>query len=361
MRINHKIKSSLLAAGAVALSGLLSGCLMHDDLEPCAVPPTVTTSVDFIYDYNTKAADLFGEQVGSVTLYVFDHSGRLVGEETRSGLTRGNRRIELDLAPGTYTAYAVALAHKGGYDASLALPGAKFRRNGIGSLAPEGNALLSLDRSNALVEHAGVMLDTLWTSQAVRTLTVPEVGIPVEGDVQQPDIEVSATIPLMRVTNHLAVTFWQSDFPTLINPAYYDVRIEFPTGNGDLDLLGQPVGSGLLSYSPYKVSQVTKTQQGVQTQCLTLEFGLSRLMVSENARMVITNRITGHVTTVDNLPRLLAEGRAAYDSFNWGEQEYLDREYDYSIEFPLDDAMPRWVQVNVEVLGWAKRILNTDL
>lgn len=363
MRTQQGIRKTFggIVAAALAMT-MLTGCdMFHDDLLDCATRPKVKTDVDFVYEYNTKAQDIFNEHVGAVTLYVFDSKGALVHEEEQvRGNRSGNMAVTLDLEPGTYTTYAIAQAHPHGYLSSLNGRGAKFRRNTEGQ-NPLGTAILNLDHNNGLVSHQGVMLDTLFTTYAAQELVVPEVKDPVEGDVQQPDIDVHATIPLMRVTNHLEVTFWQTDFPTQINPDFYDIKIEFPQGNGALDMTGAPIGTQSTRYTAYKVTPVTKAVEGKQTACLKAEFGLSRLMVAHNARLIITNKLTGHVTTVNNLNSLLAKGREAYETFKWSEQEYLDREYEYSIEFGLDDEMPKWVQINVSILGWAKKVLNTEL
>lgn len=356
------IKGMLYLAGGFALSAGLSSCLMHDDLEDCAVAPAVSTSVDFVYDYNTKAADLFNEDAGAVTLYVYDGEGHLVKEQTRTQLPGSdNGRMELELVPGDYNVYALAHAHDGGFDGALGLPGAKFRLADLSSVHPENDVVVAIDHNNGLVEHGNVMLDVVWATLAPQKLSVPEVGEPEEGDVQMPDIEVHATVPLMRMTKHLTVTLWQSDFPSAIDPAFYDVTLEFPKGNGHFNLVGTLLGSQPITYSPFATRTVTKTISGTPTKCLELEFGLSRLMVGDGARLVVKNRLTGQQSVISDLCKNLAVGRGAFDTFNWSEQEYLDREHEYSLDVCYDGIIPKWIQINVEILGWAKRIIPTDL
>ena len=57
----------------------LSSCgWMEEDLSDC---PT-GLYVNFVYDYNIQQADMFKDHVGSVTLYVYDESERLVASKT---------------------------------------------------------------------------------------------------------------------------------------------------------------------------------------------------------------------------------------------------------------------------------------
>ena len=54
---------------------MLSSCDMmteDEDITNCGL------FVTFKYDYNLQRADMFGDHVGGVTLYVFDSEGRFV-------------------------------------------------------------------------------------------------------------------------------------------------------------------------------------------------------------------------------------------------------------------------------------------
>lgn len=369
MRTLNGKRRFFLPLATVALCASLTGCgLMHDDLEDCATRPSTHTSVRFVYDYNTQASDMFNDHVGAVTLFVFDQSGKYLREIEKPNPSLGNTgrsndfKIDLDLEPGKYNVYAVAQGHPCGYASSLNTPGAKFRLPSLSGGDPLENYIINLDHSNGFVDNKKVPMDTLWTTLTPQVLDVPAVSDPVEGDAQLPDNIVEATIPLMRVTNHVAVSFWQTDFPTDIDPDYYDIKIEYPGGNHSMDIHGTLRKDVTTVYTPYAVKTERRTIDGRETACITADFGISRLMLEDNARLIITNRNTGFVTTVNNIPRILAKGREAYSSFNWGEQEYLDREYEYPLlEFALDDPIPKWVKISIEILSWSKRIQNTEL
>lgn len=375
----HGKSISLLALAASMLGSALSGCgLMHDDLAECAVKPNTTTSVKFVYDYNTQATDLFSDNVGAVTVFVFDKDGKYLFEQEfdRRFTLRPDFSVAFDttkIVPGnSYRFTAVARGNHLGYDGAQQRPGATFRRTSFPTTTP-GKAdgatpstladfNIIIDRNSGSVPHAGVMLDTLWTSRAPQTLTVPPAITPKEGALQEPDRHLSVTVPLMRITNHLTISFWQTDFPTKIDLSHYEIYIEVPDGKGGkLDHAGEPVADEAITYTPFKTWTANTTVDGANAACIYAEFGLSRLMVDSSTRLVIRNKNTGMVHRLDYLAKILANGRDAWQPVNWSQQEYLDREHEFSIDFPLGDAIPKWVQVNVNILSWSKRVNLVEL
>ncbi|MDE6379660.1 MAG: FimB/Mfa2 family fimbrial subunit, partial [Muribaculaceae bacterium] len=60
-----------------------------------------------------------------------------------------------------------------------------------------------------------------------------------------------------------------------------------------------------------------------------------------------------------NLPHVLSVGRQAYEIQNYGSQEYLDREYDYHLDFFLQGGS--WIAVEIHILSWTVRLQPFDL
>lgn len=353
---------------AVALTGIMAGCsLMHDDLDPCPTTPDLCTTVKLVYDYNTRRTDLFNDHVGSVTVYLFDKDGTYLmsKEHNRKSILDVAQNIEFDSTEvkggHQYQFLAIAHGNHAGYDASLETPG--FTKTElISGVSKLSEFVLTLDRTNGEVDfNHNVHLDTLWTSRAPVIKDIPKVTVPEEGSVQEPDKRVEVTIPLMRITNRLVISFWQTDFATAINAQDYDIKVITPHGNGRISMSGAVLPDEELVYSPHSVWISHKTVDGADAACVYAEFGMSRFRLGDQAKVVITNKITGTVTTIDDLSSLLAKGNQAFDVYGWSEQEYLDREYDYSIDFPLGDPMPRWIQVNVSILSWSRRFQREDL
>ncbi len=354
---------------SLMLAASMTGCgLMHDDLEDCATRPSTHTSVKFVYDYNTSTKDMFNDHVGAVTLYVFDSTGGLIQQiertnhDTNNSLKSPGFQIDLDLTPGKYTVYAVAEGNPLGYEKSLDGAGAKFRRQALTPGDRIDAFARVLDNESGIVNNAGVLIDTIWTSMEARELVIPEPPSIAEGEPQQPDSYVEATIPLMRLTNNVHISFHQTDFPTALNIDDYDLWVTYPTGTSKFDIYGNYTADAIpLTFHPYNRWN-DKDESGKAFGHMTL--GLPRFIYgsseADRPTLHIRNKITSHETLIDFVA-LLAQGRDAFAPHNWSQQEYLDREYDYDLALYLDDNIWKYAMVKVNILSWTKRVQNEEL
>ena len=100
-------------------------------------------------------------------------------------------------------------------------------------------------------------------------------------------------------------------------------------GEDGLGIEGDPAPAPLPKNAPAKVIE----------RSAHYDIMFNRLMYkspSENSAMLrIRNVNTGDVVAYINLPYMLADGRLAWELYNWGPQEYLDREYDYRLDLFL--------------------------
>jgi len=76
---------------------------------------------------------------------------------------------------------------------------------------------------------------------------------------------------------------------------------------------------------------------------------------------VIYNKTTMKEVAVINLTEFLAQGRNAYDLYAYSKQEYLDRAYDFYMDFFIKNNTWQYAEVRINALSWAKRIQNVDL
>lgn len=366
MTLNKIQKLAHVVAITCMASGLGSCSLWHDDLEPCAVAPRNYATINVVYDYNTDERDLMAEHVGAVTLYLFNSDGELLQSIERANflnqnvISSGNLAFEFDdssLEAGkSYQVLAIGHGNHGGYAAALANPSLSFRRENS-DFTNLTDYRISLERGvNGDINHHNCMIDTLWTSLSPARIEVPAISSPKEGDPQEPDRHLNATVRLMRVTNMLTLTFWQEDFPTEINPSDYEISLDFPYGNGRLTFDGEIDDNAPASYMPFALESVEVNGN----KAATARIGFSRIMLNSGAALRIRNKNTGHVTTVGNLASILAAGKEAYNA-SWTDQEYLDRQYDFALTLPLGDAIPKWVDVSVSILSWTKRINLVEL
>jgi len=379
MNVRNILRKSLIGFAAVAM--VCSCEMMKEDRDDC---PT-GLYVNFVYDYNIQRADMFKDHVGTVTLYVFDESDRLVAQRTVSGsqLTVYGYNIhftEDELAPGhQYRLKAVALQKD--WNAALATTGAKYRHSDLQIGDTRQQLTVKLDRTAAITPpyynvSNEAPLDTLWHTQQVMTAitsdrpTATRYHLLSNGQANtnavdmvtlERDVPTYATVSLIRDTKHLNISLRELDTPEQVDADDYEVFIL--DANADVDYDNKVIIPGdSLVYRPY--AQWTATFDAGSTtgveRSAHYDLMFNRLMYStttdENAVLCIRKRSTGQEVAVINLPYILSEGRTAYEIQNYQPQEYLDREYDYRLEFFLRGDRWQYVTVCIDVLSWAKRI-----
>ena len=345
-----KNKLTVLLQATLLAGGLVSCEYIHEDLEPC--PPKETgLDVRFRYDYNLQRADMFADHVGSVTVYVFDEGGHFLMKQTESGkpLEADGYAMRIPLEPGRYQ-YLVEAFQKP-YEEAIAGEGADFLR----TEPTEGDSLSALTHrleydEDGLVAHAGLPLDTLW--HGMQTLPI-EVF---------PDSVTCDTVSLVRNTKQISVALREVDEPENIDVADYDFRII--DRNGLLLWDNRVDETDQLTYTPFATRNTTDKAGSNNTEGIGkiahADFMTSRLLYHESAAddaiLSITNKRTGVEVIRVNLPDILSRLRTAADIYRYTPQEFLDRGYDYQLTFFLKGDRWEYVNVEISVLSWAKRI-----
>lgn len=406
-KIFHTSASALLC-----LVGAASCAMMTESREDC--PEGLY--VRFVYDFNTQRADMFKDHVGHVRLSVFDTEGRKVAEKEVSNSGDNSPLGEYgytihftpeELPAGSYRLQAVGMQRD--WTEAEATPGAKYRRNSVDT---HDQLHISLDHSAEKItgtEQFAVSdeapLDTLWHTLKVMSLEprdgvdVPAVSrtsrpysiYPLEEQYVTviPEHATYATVSMIRDTKHLNVTLREIDEPASVSADKYEVKIM--DNNGHLAHDNTVETHDSLRYTPYaawttrfldngtlEIESVDKGNLGqakapragedanVTQRTAHYNLMFNRLMHNaddsdDNAILQITNKETGKVVAHINLPSVLAEGRVAYDIYNYGEQEYLDREHDYHLNFFLKGDKWLYCDIVINVLAWTKRKQNVDL
>lgn len=358
--IFNSIKTAVASAAGIILSLVMNGCsLWHDDLPDCRTG----IAIEFVYDYNIQRADMFNEHVGGVTVNVFDADGNFVTSKEEfntpgdTPLAASDYRMYLDVPPGEYRIVAHAL--QCGYNDALHKKGAKFRTPQLHEGDNVGNLIARLDRNEeGKVENEGVTLDTLWHGATTRLVTVR-------------DMEMSTTgISLVRNTNDLHITLRQLDDPADIDAEDFDVSVIDCNGKLQHDN-SVDTADGTIVYTP--LAQWTSEYHGnrssdednVTERTAHMQLSLSRLIYAPDDRkpaiLLINNRNTGKEIARINLPECLAGGRNLFELQNYSPQEFLDREYNYSLDFFLRGDKWIYANLSISVPGWSKRIQNVDL
>ena len=342
-----KNKLAVLLQAALLAGGLTSCEYIHEDLEPCPSGLRLT----FEYDYNLQRADMFADHVGSVTVYVFDDAGSFLFSQTESGeaLAKDGYEMNLELSPGQYS-YVVSALQKP-YEETLA-EGADFIRTepSVGEPMEQIAHELEYNKSTMMVENEGLPLDTLWHGMRVEPIEV------------KLDKVTRDTVSLVRNTKQISVALREIDDPTRIDVANYDFRIL--DRNARLLWDNSVDESNAIIYTPYATRNTedrtkAETEEGIGRMAHA-DFMTSRILYHDKAEddaiLSVTNKETGEEVIRVNLADMLSRLRTAADIYRYTPQEFLDRGYDYQLTFFLKGDTWEYVNVEISVLSWAKRI-----
>ena len=342
-----KNKLAVLLQAALLAGGLTSCEYIHEDLEPCPSGLRLT----FEYDYNLQRADMFADHVGSVTVYVFDDAGSFLFSQTESGeaLAKDGYEMNLELSPGQYS-YVVSALQKP-YEETLA-EGADFIRTepSVGEPMEQIAHELEYNKSTMMVENEGLPLDTLWHGMRVEPIEV------------KLDKVTRDTVSLVRNTKQISVALREIDDPTRIDVDKYDFRIL--DRNARLLWDNSVDESNAIIYTPYATRNTedrtkAETEEGIG-RMVHADFMTSRILYHDKAEddaiLSVTNKETGEEVIRVNLADMLSRLRTAADIYRYTPQEFLDRGYDYQLTFFLKGDTWEYVNVEISVLSWAKRI-----
>ena len=419
MNVRLIIQKSMLA---VAAALTFSSCdMMKEDLSDC---PT-GLYVNFVYDYNLhgaggRGADILKDNVGGLTLYVYDESDRLVASKTmgEGQISKYGSYIhfsEEELAPDhTYRLMAVAFQRE-----VLSGNGAKYRLTGntIGNQWQQFFIDLDHTGTRAVADYSYVSnaapLDTLW--HTLTTMTIPadsmaKVLYPAsitpakteytwqrDGSIMTNGKDkvsivsgepTYATVSLIRDTKHLNITLRAQNDDAADNQVKdTDYTVEIIDNNSQLDCqnnLSNPADT--LIYTPYRQWTTTFVGSGqvVSESAAHYDLMFNRLLYknasvvddqyailneedidkARNAVLLIRKKDTGDIIFGINLPYILSSGRT-YQERYYHYQEYLDREYDYRLQFIIRggrvDELQFFIGTEIHIIPWAKRHQNEQL
>lgn len=397
---------------AVVAALALSSCdMMTEDLDDCPTGLYVT----FVYDYNIQRADMLKDHVGGLTLYVYDESDRLVASKSmgESPLSKYGSYLhftEEELAPDhSYRLMAVAFQHE-----TLGTNGAKYRLTGNGIGTQWQQFFIDLDHTTTraaanyyYVDNAEP-LDTLWhtlitvttPADAQPKVSNPSMLTPAKCEYSwQRDGSITtngqeritivkgeptyATVSLIRDTKHLNVTLRSIDNENAEDNLVKDedYTVEIYDNNSQLDGLNNLSNpEDTLIYTPYHQWTTTFVGNGeVQSESAAhYDLMFNRLVYknasvsndqyailntediakASNAVLLIRKKDTGEIIFGINLPYILSSGRT-YQERYYHYQEYLDREYDYRLQFIIRggrvDDIQLFIGAEVHIIPWTVR------
>ena len=334
----------MLALSMVAAMLAASSCengLIFDGEGDCGV----YYRIRFKYDYNIKFADAFANEVNSVALYVFDENDVLVEEiatADKEALSSGTFEIPLELDPGKYTLMAwgglmdeesfdlLADTHVG--STKLQELQVKMHRQYDGN----GNAIVSED--------------LLPLFHGTLPLTVTDKP----GTYTQ-------TMSLMKNTNVIRILLHEMSGHEVDADKFI---FEINDDNGLYDWDNTLLDDEMITYSAWHQSTGSANVEDSDVKAVTsvnvalAELTIGRMRAGASPVLHIRNRETGE--DVFRIPvadyALLVKGNYRQ---GMGDQEYLDRQDEYTMTFFLDEG--EWVSSVIYINSWRVVLNNTEL
>ena len=318
--------------------------------------------VGFRYDMNMKFVDAFSTEVKSVSLYVFDSTGKFVKsfESTVDAMASNNYMMDVDLAPGKYSLLAWCGLNDGlhSYDVPSLTPGSSTMEELKNTLKRQ-----AADDGTAVVGE----IDQLYHG-------IANADFPDEEGVH------IAIVPLMKDTNRVKVVLQNLSEDSAMGVD--DYKIFITAENGKLDYDNSLMKDELLTYVPYYTQEgaseiivTTRADEdgeadqpasdGKQYNLLMSEMNLSRMVKNWQTpyKLHITDADGNNIITVSLVELFLLVKGKEYQSMD--DQEYLDREDDFNMTFFLyssgSEEKPTYVGAEIIINDWKVVLQDTEL
>ena len=308
-----------------------------------------TYEVGVKYTYNILDANAFASQVKSITMLVYDKSGNLVyhNSESGSGLDSDNYTMPIDVEPGTYDIIVWAGLQEGN----------SFALNNGNLPSTIQDAICEMNRVIKDEQHSSnSKLNSLFHGMATNVVIKDNEEI---GRIRVADIN------LTKNTNNIRVMLTHNN-EELIDPDNFTFSITAGNGrmNYDNSLLNDnPIIYG--EHTKYDLPTVSIEEQDTRstvtlTNSMMAELDMARLMSDANSRLVINRSDSEDPVLSLPLTQLLlaAKGEAKR---NMGDQEYLDRQDEYTLVFFLNDDNGWNMSAGIYINGWHILLQNSNL
>lgn len=301
--------------------------------------------IRFKYDYNIKFADAFANEVGSVALYIFDENDILVEEIATSDkevLSSGTFEIPLELEPGNYTLMAWGgLMNEESFDMLVDTKIGVTRREEL---------QVKMHRQYDANGKAKVSEDLLPLFHGTMPLEVKDIP----GTFTE-------TMSLMKNTNVIRVLLHEiSGHNVDANKFIFEINDD----NGLYAWDNTVLDDEMITYSAWHQSTGSAEVNDSDVKAVTsvsvalAELTVGRMRAGDSPVLHIKNRETGK--DVFRIPiadyALLVKGNYRE---KMGDQEYLDRQDEYTMTFFLDEG--EWVSSVIYINSWRVVLNNTEL
>lgn len=323
---------------AVLLAATSCNGIIYDDEGDC----DPYYKVRFKFDKNIKWADAFPQEVNEVTLYVLDENGRIVWSrhEAGSAVKSEGYLMNVPVPPGTYTLLAwCGKGHRTSFTVNENDLGCTLLRDHT----PDGQAFVNHDLDR--LYHGVLEAQDFPDSEGVHIYTVPlikntnDVHVVLQHLSGEPVDKDDFTF---TITSDNGLMAWDNQLVADEPITYY----AWYTGQGSAEIYyPEAEVRGLPTFSA-AIAQLT----------------VGRLVEGNDIRLTVCNNEGETVLSVPLIDYLLLvkDNRKPGDdrpTFT-DNQDYLDRQDDYSMVFLLDEGN-RWIKSHIYINSW--KVLLQDV
>lgn len=337
--INKRLIKSVAVLGCIL--GLTGCSHFNEDLQDCPVK----LNVRFIYDYNLKFADAFRHEVKSVYVWAFDQSGKLVWSDSASGsmLKEADFALDTPLGEGTYDFISwCGLKDNADFNLNTYTPASKEELEV--KLKTQDYDNESLSRSHLPGLFHGMVMNETFTVKP-----------------NQPSLK-TVTIPLMKDTNDIRVLLHRYD-GTELKKSDFEVKITIPDAWLSWNNNVLPQGP-MVTYRPWDIrygsvnihEQDNDPNKTITISSLIYDLSSSRLIKDSNAWLtVIRTSDRKEIINIKIIDYFLMVMGHYYDEDGkpLSDQDYLDRQDDYSILFFIDEDNDWYRAACIYINSWA--------
>lgn len=298
--------------------------------------------IRFKYDYNIKFADAFANEVNSVALYIFDQNNTLVDNITttdKQALASGSFEIPLELEPGRYTLLAW---------------GGLMNEESFDLLADVEVGKTKLEEMQVKMHRNHNDNGEAYLSDDILPLFHGTLPLEV---VDKPGT-YTETMSLVKDTNSIRILLHEMSGHDVDADKF---RFEIRDSNGLYDWDNTLLDDDDITYSAWYQTTGSAEMEEYATRTVTevnvalAELTIGRMRADNSPILHIVSRETGE--DVVRLPladyALLVKG---YYRESMSDQEYLDRQDEYSLTLFLDEG--EWVSSMIYINSW--RVVIND-
>lgn len=338
MNLKGIYQNTLVALAVAALGAVSCDKQIYNYEGDC----TPYNGVRLVYDINMKYADAAPKEVKSAKVLLYGSDGNLVKEVDATGqdLQDNEYLVRTDVAPGTYNVLVWCgldespktwtLAEKNALSPMTVTMGTKDKK--VGEIAPLFHGFQKVTFPNT----EGLTEETIHLTKDFNDVKVMMQHLSGEDvDVSKFTYEITADNSVYRYNNS----------PLLKGDVTY---VPFETKMASVEVPDVPE------------TGKTSTKATLTNRVALAEFTVGRLMAANKVkpRLTIFNDEGEKVLSIPLVDYLLLV--KGYYNRSMSDQEYLDRQDDFSLTFFLDKN-DQWISSSIIINSWKVVFNNTDL